>query len=114
MKSTATCRTFSESPRTSGKIIFGAVIVGGYYLLGGFVVHALFRRYNPKDYQRMSLLQYSTMMIFLLTMIALPLKMMLRLHVAHQIRVDYAVVQCLRSSAWPDRRPHSQEFTNDE
>src|SRR5438309_3988662 len=61
------------------KAIFGAVIVGGYYLLGGFILHALFRRYNPKDYQRMSLLQYSIMMFFLLTMVALPLKMLLRL-----------------------------------
>jgi hypothetical protein len=54
-------------------------VVGGYYLLGGFVVHALFRRYNPKDYKRMSLLQYSIMMFFLLTMVGLPAKMLLRL-----------------------------------
>jgi Cytochrome b(C-terminal)/b6/petD len=62
-----------------GKAIFGAMVVGGYYLLGGFTVHALFRRYNPKDYRRMSLLQYSMMMFFLLTMVALPAKMLLRL-----------------------------------
>jgi Cytochrome b(C-terminal)/b6/petD len=61
------------------KAIFGAVVVGGYYLLGGFALHALFRRYNPKDYRRMSLLQYSIMMFFMLTMVALPLKMLLRL-----------------------------------
>ena len=61
------------------KAIFGAIVVGGYYLIGGFIVHALFRRYNPKDYQRMSLLQYSIMMFFLLTMVGLPAKMMLRL-----------------------------------
>ena len=61
------------------KGIFGAIVVGGYYLLGGFVVHALFRRYNPKDYKRMSLLQYSIMMFFLLTMVGLPAKMLLRL-----------------------------------
>jgi hypothetical protein len=42
-------------------------------------VHALFRRYNPKDYKRMSLLQYSMVMFFVLTMIALPLKMAIRL-----------------------------------
>jgi len=62
-----------------GKNIFGAMVVGGYYLTGGFIIHALFRRYNPKDYQRMSLLQYSIMVFFLLTMLALPVKMMLRL-----------------------------------
>src|SRR5580704_17478925 len=59
------------------KIVFGAIVVGGYYLAGGFLVHALFRK--RKDYSRMSLVQYSTMMIFLLTMVALPLKMLLRL-----------------------------------
>jgi hypothetical protein len=62
-----------------GKIIFGAIVVGGFYAVGGFIVHALFRRYNPKDYRRMSLLQYSIMMVFLLTMVALPIKMMIRL-----------------------------------
>src|SRR5437870_8544346 len=35
--------------------------------------------YNPKDYQRMSLLQYSIMQFFMLTMVALPIKMLLRL-----------------------------------
>jgi len=63
----------------AGKAIFGAIVVGAYYLLGGLGVHAFFRRYNPKDYKRMSLLQYSLMQFFLLTMVALPLKMLLRL-----------------------------------
>ena len=62
-----------------GKVVFGAVVVGGYYLLGGFIVFALFRRYQPKDYRRMSLLQYSIMVFFLLTMVGLPIKMGLRL-----------------------------------
>jgi hypothetical protein len=62
-----------------GKAIFGAIVVGGYYLLGGLIIFALFRRYQPKDYRRMSLLQYSVMVFFLLTMVALPLKMIIRL-----------------------------------
>jgi len=62
-----------------GKGIFGALVVGGFFAVGGFVVHALYRRYNPKNYQRKSLLQYSILMIFFLTMIALPIKMLLRL-----------------------------------
>ncbi|MBV8206180.1 MAG: cytochrome C [Acidobacteria bacterium] len=61
------------------KIVFGAVVTGGYYLLGGLVVHSLFKRTNGKDYQRMSFLQYSTMMFFFLTMMGLPIKMFLRL-----------------------------------
>jgi hypothetical protein len=62
-----------------GKAAFGAIVVGGYYVVGGLIVHAFFRRKNPKDYKHMSLLQYSIMMFFMLTMVALPLKMALRL-----------------------------------
>jgi len=61
------------------KSIFGAVVVGGFFVVGGLVVHALFRRYNPKNYKRMSLLQYSILMVFFITMIGLPIKMLLRL-----------------------------------
>src|SRR6266851_1024387 len=61
------------------KAIFGAIIVGGYYLLGGFLVYSLFRRYMGKDFKRMSLLQFSITQFLLLSMVALPLKMGLRL-----------------------------------
>ena len=46
-----------------------------------YIVYALFRRYMPKDYRRMSLLQYSIMVFFLLSMIALPIKITLLLGV---------------------------------
>jgi hypothetical protein len=55
------------------------VVVGGYFAAGGFLVYSLFRRYMPKDYGRMSLLQFAITQAFLLIMVALPLKMMLRL-----------------------------------
>ncbi len=61
------------------KGIFGAIVVGGYFAIGGMLVNGLFRRGNPKDYKRMSLLQYSIMMTFFLTMVGLPIKMLLRL-----------------------------------
>ena len=61
------------------KGVFGAIVVGGYYLLGGGLVYSLFRRRMAKDFQRMSLLQFSIMQFFLLTMVALPIKMLLRL-----------------------------------
>jgi hypothetical protein len=54
-------------------------VVGGFFAIGGMLVHAFFRRNNPRDYKRMSLLQYSIMMTFLLTMFGLPIKMLLRL-----------------------------------
>jgi hypothetical protein len=62
-----------------GKGIFGAIVVGGYFALGGFAVFSYFRRYMAKDFSRMSLLQFSIMQVFLLIMVALPLKMLLRL-----------------------------------
>jgi hypothetical protein len=68
-----------------GKAVFGGAVVGGYYLLGGFIVFALFRRYQPKDYRRMSLLQYSIMVFFLLTMVGLPIKMVIR----HAMHIKY-------------------------
>jgi cytochrome b/b6/petD-like protein len=61
------------------KAVFGAIVVGGYYLLGGFLVYSLFRRYMGKDFKRMSLLQFSITQFLLLSMVALPLKMGLRL-----------------------------------
>jgi Cytochrome b(C-terminal)/b6/petD len=69
----------------TAKSLFGAVVVGGYYLAAGLVVHALFRRFNAKNYRRMSLLQYSLMMFFLLTMFGLPIKILLR----HSLHVKY-------------------------
>ncbi len=62
-----------------GKAIFGALVVGGYYLLGGFIVYSLFRRFMAKDFKRMSLLQFSLTQFLLLTMVALPMKMGIRL-----------------------------------
>src|SRR5215472_8950951 len=58
---------------------FGAIVVGGYYLIGGGLVYSLFRRRMAKDFSRMSLLQFSILQFFLLTMVALPIKMGLRL-----------------------------------
>jgi uncharacterized membrane protein len=62
-----------------GKGIFGAIVVLGYFAVGGFIMTALFRRKMPKDWSRMSLIQYQIMMFLMLTMMALPLKMLLRL-----------------------------------
>jgi hypothetical protein len=64
---------------TWAKAVFGAIVVGAYFVISGGLAHHLFRRFKRKDYERMSLLQYSIMMFFLLTMVALPIKMGLRL-----------------------------------
>ena len=62
-----------------GKGIFGAIVVGGYFGAGGLALTLLFRRFMPKDFQRMSILQYSLMAAFMLMMVALPIKMLIRL-----------------------------------
>jgi Cytochrome b(C-terminal)/b6/petD len=64
---------------TWAKVVFGAVVVGGYFVAGGALVHHLFKRFHLKDYQRMSFLQYNTLMMLLLLMISLPIKMGIRL-----------------------------------
>ncbi len=64
---------------TWGKVIFGAVVIGAYYVVGGILTHTLFKRKMPRDYKRMSFVQYNLMMFLLLTMIALPVKMLARL-----------------------------------
>jgi len=61
------------------KGIFGAIVTGLYFIVGGLLLHTLFKRYNPKDYKRMSFLQYNTMMFLMLLMVSLPLKILLRL-----------------------------------
>ncbi|MBI2677394.1 MAG: cytochrome C [Candidatus Koribacter versatilis] len=61
------------------KGIFGLLAVGAYFVIGGLGLHTLFKRYNPKDYARMSFLQYNTMMFLMLLMVSLPLKIAIRL-----------------------------------
>jgi hypothetical protein len=62
-----------------GKGVFGALVVGAYFLIGGFLFHTFFKRVNLKNYQRMSFLQYNVLMVFMLLMLSLPLKMLVRL-----------------------------------
>ncbi len=70
-----------------GKGILGALAVGLYYVLAGGAVHKLctLSEFNRKIYQRMSLLQYVTVQFFATTMVALPVKILLR----HLFRIKY-------------------------
>ena len=47
----------------------------------GWLVHKLltWNEFNRKAYERMSLIQYMTLQFFLTTMVALPVKMILRI-----------------------------------
>lgn len=59
--------------------IFGAIVVGAYFVIGGLLFHLLFKRTNPLDYKRLSFIQYNTVMILVLLMVSLPIKMAARL-----------------------------------
>ena len=63
------------------KIIFGAIVMGIYGLVAAIGIHKLITltAFARKIYARMSLLQYAIMQVFLITMLALPVKMILRL-----------------------------------
>ncbi len=63
------------------KAAFGAVTVGVYFALAGWACHKVITmtEFSRKVYQRMTLLQYATLQIFLIMMLLLPVKMVLRL-----------------------------------
>ena len=65
----------------AGKIIFGAIVVGLYFVVAGWAIHKLIvlTDFNKKIYKRMALAQYLVMQFFLITMVSLPVKMVLRL-----------------------------------
>lgn len=73
-----------------GKGIFGAFVVGLYFGLMGWVIHKVctLTEFNRKIFKRMTLLQYSTLQFLMITMLALPVKVLLRL----LLRIKYVWV----------------------
>ena len=73
-----------------GMNVFGASAVGLYVIVAGFVCHKLITltEFSRKIYQRMNLLQYLMMQFFLITMLSLPIKILLRL----SLRINYVWV----------------------
>jgi hypothetical protein len=63
------------------KTIFGAVVVGIYFIAAGIGIHKLitYTPFNRKILARMSVMQYAIMQLFLILMLALPVKILLRL-----------------------------------
>ncbi len=72
------------------KVIFGASVVGLYFVVAGYVVHriCMLTEFSRKMYRRMTLLQVVTLQIFLILMLALPVKILLRL----LFRIKYVMV----------------------
>lgn len=68
------------------EMIFGAIVVGGFYLVGGLFFHWLMTRseFDKKLLARTSLLQYMTFQFFAISvLLALPVKLLLRLSPLH-------------------------------
>ena len=72
------------------KIVFGAAVLGLYFAVTAYVVHkiCMLTAFSRKIYQRMTLLQIVTLQVFTITMIALPVKILLRL----LFRIKYVMV----------------------
>jgi hypothetical protein len=70
--------------------LVGATAVGVYTVGAAILVHKLitWTPFNRKIFQRMSLVQYVILQVFLITMLSLPVKMILRL----MFRVKYVWV----------------------
>jgi hypothetical protein len=64
-----------------GQGIFGLVVLGAYYAIAGWLIHLVMTKnaFHKRILARMSVLQYLTVQFFAVTMIALPVKMALRL-----------------------------------
>jgi hypothetical protein len=63
------------------RIIFGIFPIAAYFIVAAFLVHWICMRteFSRKIYQRMSLVQLVTMYVFLVLMLSLPIKILLRL-----------------------------------
>jgi len=63
------------------KIVFGAIVMALYVAVVGYGLHKLITRagFNKKIYERMSVIQYVVMQTFLVVMLLLPIKILIRL-----------------------------------
>jgi len=63
------------------KVFFGAFVIGTYAIAAAMLFHKLitWTPFNRKIYKRMSVLQYVVMQTFLIIMLALPVKILIRL-----------------------------------
>jgi hypothetical protein len=64
-----------------GKLIFGGLVVGLYFAVSGYLMHriCMLSEFSRRIYQRMTLLQIITLHTFLILMLSLPVKILLKL-----------------------------------
>ena len=68
--------------------LFGAGVLAVYGAVMGGIIHALFVKLKPQEYRAMNIFQYMTMQFLLISMFALPVKMVLW----HVFKIKYVLV----------------------
>ena len=68
--------------------VFGFVVLAAYFSLSFFVVHKIYTKRKPIEYQKMNIFQYGTMQLLLAVMLALPIKMVLW----HAFKIKYVLI----------------------
>lgn len=59
--------------------IFGALVLLAFGAVASFVFHKCFTKFKPREYANMNFIQYAMMHVFMISMVALPIKILLRL-----------------------------------
>jgi hypothetical protein len=59
--------------------IFGALVLLAFGGVASIVFHKLFTKFKPREYAQMNFIQYALMHAFMISMVALPIKILLRL-----------------------------------
>jgi len=74
--------------QTWAMFFFGGAVVTAFVVIAGGTFHVLFKKLKPATYARMARWQYLTLQLFMVPMLALPVKMILR----HAFNVKYVWV----------------------
>jgi hypothetical protein len=61
------------------RFLFGGAVVTLYCVGAGLAFHWAFKKFCGIAYDKMSLIQYATLQLFMISMMALPVKVVLRL-----------------------------------
>ncbi len=80
------------------KGLFGLAVVGIFFIVSALVIHILltWSKFHKKIFERTSFLQYAIFQFFaIVILVAMPVKLILRLWFPYQVRDGHSVVQHL-------------------
>ncbi len=70
---------FGIKDGTTGAMLFGATVVGGYFVVGGGLLHLCFKKMSATTLEKMGPVRFGIFAGLFLSMMALPLKMVARI-----------------------------------